>query len=195
MDVEGYRANAGDRCYFCKATLLDTVAPVARERAAEVLTGTNADDHRAGFRPGLRAAREHGAREPLAECGLTKDEVREVSRAWGLRTWDKPAAACLSSRIAYGLRITPHRLHRVEQAERSVRRLLAAEGVQTRDLRVRDLGTQVRVEVDGDVVPQVQAIPRLAETLQEAGFAEAVDVRAFVSGSMNAMLHDSARWR
>src|SRR4051812_14847800 len=82
IDVEGYRANDGNRCYFCKSTLLDTLLPVAAERGAVVVTGTNADDHRAGFRPGIRAARERGAREPLADCGLTKADVRAVSRRW-----------------------------------------------------------------------------------------------------------------
>ena len=98
------------------------VAPLAAEHGyAHVATGTNADDGRAGFRPGIRAAAERSAVTPLMDAGLTKEQVREASRRWGLSTWDKPAAACLSSRIAYGLTITPARLARVEHAELALR--------------------------------------------------------------------------
>ena len=123
MEREGYRANAGDRCFFCKAELLDVLTPLAAERGlAHVATGTNADDAVAGFRPGIRAAAERGAITPLRDAGLTKEQVREASRRWGLPTWDKPAAACLSSRVAYGVEVTPHRLARVERAEAAVPR-------------------------------------------------------------------------
>ncbi|NHC46699.1 ATP-dependent sacrificial sulfur transferase LarE [Motilibacter aurantiacus] len=194
MSVDGYRANAGNRCYFCKSTLLDTVGPIARERGAVVLTGTNADDRVAGFRPGMRAAAERGAREPLAECGMSKPMVRAVSRLWGLRTWDKPAAACLSSRIAYGLEITPARLHRVGRAEAGLRELLAASGLPRGNVRVRDLGDEARVEVDEEIVSAVQGLRALSGVLQEAGFSEAFNVRAFTSGSLNAMLQAPASW-
>lgn len=205
MDVEGYRANSGQRCYFCKATLLDALAAVVDQAladgasggpsdgAATVVTGTNADDHRAGFRPGIRAAAERGVREPLAESGLTKGQVRAVSRLWGLATADKPAAACLSSRIAHGLRITPARLARVDAAEAGVRRLAAAAGVVVADLRVRDLGDGVRVEVDADAVDGLRALPGLAGVLRDAGFGGGredglgVEVREFRSGSMNLL--------
>ena len=122
MEREGYRANAGDRCAFCKAELLDVLGPLAAEHGyAAVATGTNADDARAGFRPGIAAASERGAVTPLLDAGLTKDQVRAASRDWGLPTWDKPAAACLSSRVAYGIEITPARLARVERAEAALR--------------------------------------------------------------------------
>ena len=98
--------------------------------------------------PGIRAAAERGAITPLRDAGLTKAQVREASRRWGLPTWDKPAAACLSSRVAYGIEVTPHRLARVERAEAAVRAALAAAGVPVRDLRVRDLGERASVEVD-----------------------------------------------
>ncbi len=123
MEREGYRANAGDRCFFCKAELLDVLTPLAAERGlAHVATGTNADDAVAGFRPGIRAAAERGAITPLRDAGLTKAQVRAASRRWGLPTWDKPAAACLSSRVAYGVEVTPYRLARVERAEAAVAR-------------------------------------------------------------------------
>ena len=149
MDREGYRANDGDRCYFCKAELLDVLAPLAAEHGfAAVATGTNADDARAGFRPGIRAASERGAATPLQDAGFTKDQVRAASRRWDLPTWDKPAAACLSSRVAYGIEVTPHRLARVERAEAAVRRVLDEAGTPARDLRVRDLGDRGSVELD-----------------------------------------------
>ena len=111
MERAGYRANAGDRCYFCKAELLDVLAPLADQHGlAHVATGTNADDAVAGFRPGIRAADERGAITPLLDAGLTKEQIRAASRAWSLPTWDKPAAACLSSRVAYGVEVTPYRL-------------------------------------------------------------------------------------
>ncbi|MDX6550095.1 MAG: pyridinium-3,5-biscarboxylic acid mononucleotide sulfurtransferase, partial [Gaiellales bacterium] len=123
---EGYRANAGNRCFFCKAELLDVLDQLATELGiAAVATGTNADDATAGFRPGIRAAAERGAVTPLLDAGLTKDQVRELSRQWGLPTWDKPAAACLSSRIAYGVEVTAQRLSRVERAETALRVALA----------------------------------------------------------------------
>ena len=127
MEREGYRANGGDRCFFCKAELIDVLTPLAQARGiGTVATGTNADDAVAGFRPGIRAADERGAVAPLRDAGLTKAQVREASRRWGLPTWDKPAAACLSCRVAYGVEVTPHRLARVERAEAAVRDLLGA---------------------------------------------------------------------
>ena len=132
MEREGYRANAGDRCFLCKAELLDVLGPLAAERGlAVVATGTNADDAVAGFRPGIRAAAERGAITPLLDAGLTKAQVREAPARWGLPTWDKPAAACLSSRIAYGVEVTPTRLARVERAEAAVRRELPARRAAT----------------------------------------------------------------
>src|SRR5690349_5600270 len=106
MEREGYRANDGDRCAFCKAELLDVLGPLAEEHGYDaVATGTNADDARAGFRPGIAAAAERGAVTPLLDAGLTKEQIRAASKQWGLPTWDKPAAACLSSRVAYGSEI------------------------------------------------------------------------------------------
>ncbi len=188
MSRDGYRANGADRCFFCKAELLDVLVPIAAEHAlAFVATGTNADDALAGFRPGIRAAAERGAVTPLLDAGLTKAEVRAASREWGLATWDKPAAACLSSRIAYGIEVSPYRLGRVERAESALRAALGAAGFEVRDLRVRDLGDVARVEVDRELVDQVAARPDLLEVVD--GFAAVeLDPRGFRSGSMNEAL-------
>jgi uncharacterized protein len=195
MEREGYRANDGDRCYFCKAELLDVLGPLAEEHGlAAVATGTNADDVLAGFRPGIRAASERGAVTPLQDAGFTKDQVRAASRRWELPTWDKPAAACLSSRVAYGIEVSPHRLARVERAEAAVRRVLAESGVPVRDLRVRDLGDRASVEVDaallaGELVAGSAGERSVLDVVLEAGFDDAVvDQKGFRSGSMNESL-------
>jgi uncharacterized protein len=198
MDRAGYRANAGDRCYFCKAELVDVLTPIASELGlAAVATGTNADDAAAGFRPGIRAAAERAAVTPLLDAGFTKEQVRELSRKWDLPTWDKPAAACLSSRIAYGVEVTPQRLARVELAVRSA---LDAHGQHVTQLRVRDLGGVGRLELDQVCLEAVSSAPALESELLDAvlrsGFDDAVvDQAGFRSGSMNEMLADPARYR
>jgi pyridinium-3,5-biscarboxylic acid mononucleotide sulfurtransferase len=193
----GYRANDGDRCYFCKAELLDVLGPLAeREGFARVVTGTNADDVLAGFRPGIRAAAERGAATPLRDAGLTKGQVRLASRRWGLPTWNKPAAACLSSRVAYGLEITSARLARVDRAESALRSVLTGAGIPVRDLRVRDLGDTARVEVDAALVARVADLPEVAGAVRDAGFtAVEIDPNGFRSGSMNELLPDPTRFR
>lgn len=197
MSREGYRANSADRCYFCKAELVDVLGPLAeREGYAYVATGTNADDAVAGFRPGIRAAAERGAVTPLLDAGLTKSQIREVSRRWGLPTWNKPAAACLSSRVAYGLEITPARLARVDRAEAALRAELEAAGVPVGNLRVRDLGHAARVEVDAEVVGRVAKLAVALDAVRSAGFdAVEVDPRGFRSGSMNELLAEPSRYR
>jgi pyridinium-3,5-biscarboxylic acid mononucleotide sulfurtransferase len=197
MSRPGYRTNDGDRCYFCKAELLDVLGPLAAsEGFAVVATGTNADDAAAGFRPGVRAAAERGAITPLLDAGLTKAQVREASRRWGLPTWNKPAAACLSSRVAYGLEITPARLARVDRAEAALRTVLAAAGVTVRDLRVRDLGDVARIEVDRALVGVVGALPAALAAVRDVGFAAVeVDPLGFRSGAMNELLPEPTRFR
>lgn len=201
MQREGYRANTGDRCYFCKAELVDVLLPLLSALGlGAVATGTNADDARAGFRPGIRAAAERGAVTPLLDAGLTKEQVRAASRAWGLPTWDKPAAACLSSRIAYGIQVTPRRLARVERAEVALRRLLVRHELSCDNLRVRDLGEFARVELDLAVVEQVQSseslMSEVVAAVRAAGFATVVvDQNGFRSGSMNELLADPERFR
>ncbi len=197
MDREGYRANAGDRCYFCKAELLDVLAPLATEQGlAHVATGTNADDAVAGFRPGIRAASERGAVTPLRDAGLTKEQIRAASRAWGLPTWDKPAAACLSSRIAYGIEVSPFRLSRVELAETAARAALSAAGIRVLDLRVRDLGGRASLEIDADAVESAGAEPTVLAAVLAAGFDDAeLDPAGFRSGAMNERLVEPEVYR
>ena len=156
MQREGYRQNSTSRCYFCKAELLDVVTEHlgALPAGSRVATGTNADDLVAGFRPGIRAAAERGAVTPLADAGLDKATIRATARAWGLPVWDKPQAACLSSRVAYGIQISPTRLARVEAAEIAVRSSLADAQVASVNIRVRDLGDSARIEVDRDLLEQ-----------------------------------------
>jgi uncharacterized protein len=191
----GYVANAGDRCAFCKSELLDVLGPLAEAHGfGSVATGTNADDARAGFRPGIRAAADRGAVTPLLDAGLTKAQVREASRRWELPTWDKPAAACLSSRVAYGVPVTRERLARVEQAESAARRALTDAGHAVRDLRVRDLGDRARLEVDRELVDRVDDAVLLA--IRSAGFDTVeVDPHGFRSGAMNELLPDPERYR
>ena len=200
LDRAGYVANAGDRCAFCKTELLDVLVPLAAELGiGVVVTGTNADDVRAGFRPGIRAAAERGAQTPLVRAGLTKDDVREAARRWGLPLADKPAAACLASRIAYGVPVSAERLARVERAEESLRTALTAAGLPVRDLRVRDLGPvggreTARVEVDAARVADVAGRPDLLAAVPGFDRVE-VDPRGFRSGSMNELLPDPVRYR
>lgn len=190
MDVPGYRENGPRRCYFCKSTLLDTANALAADLGyATITTGTNASDVVAGFRPGIQAAAERGARTPLADAGLDKAAVRAIARHWGLPVWDKPAAACMASRVAYGISVTPARLARIERAETAVR---SALGGSVRDLRVRDLGDEVRLEVDSDLVERARGDHAVDVAIREAGFASApIRVATFRSGSMNDVLADS----
>ena len=178
----GYVANGADRCFHCKATLLDTLRPLAHSLGlVAVATGTNADDAVAGFRPGIRAASERGALTPLLDAGLTKAQVREASRRWGLATAEKPALACLASRIAYGLQVTSAGLARVDRAERAVRAHLG----DVEHVRVRDLGDgAARVELDGDALARCDDV--LPALLRAEGFT-GVTLREFRSGSMNSL--------
>lgn len=196
LSREGYRANAGNRCAFCKTELVDVLTPLAaRLGIADVVTGTNVDDLRAGFRPGIRAAAERGAWAPLARAGLTKDDVRAAARRWRLPLADKPAAACLASRIAYGVPVTADGLARIERAEADLRAALTAAGLSVRDLRVRDLGGDTaRVEVDAARVAEVTGRADVLAAVR--GFARVeVDPRGFRSGSMNELLPDPVRYR
>jgi uncharacterized protein len=185
LDDPRYAANGRDRCYFCKSTVLDAITAVAREHGlTAVATGTNADDARDPFRPGIRAGDEIGVHTPLRDLGMTKADVREVSRRWELSTWDKPALPCLASRVRYGLEITPARLARVERAEVAVRAWLAEAGTPSRDVRVRDLGGVGRVELDPDLAGVGEIRAGLAEVVRAAGFTGA-ELTEFRSGTLN----------
>jgi pyridinium-3,5-biscarboxylic acid mononucleotide sulfurtransferase len=176
-----YAANPSDRCYFCKSELWDRLAAVARERGlAAVVDGSNADD--AGeHRPGLRAAAERGVRSPLLEAGLGKAEIRALSRARGLPTWDQPAAPCLASRLPYGLAVTPERLRQVEDAEAALRRM------GFREFRVRHHGDAARLEFAPAELPRaVAAAAGLAAAARDAGFARVLlDVEGYRRGALN----------
>ena len=189
MQRAGYRENSTSRCYFCKAELLDVISGHldGLPPGSRVATGTNADDLVAGFRPGIRAADERGAVTPLADAGLSKQQIRQTAREWGLPVWNKPQAACLSSRVAYGIEISPQRLARVEAAEVALRQTLDDCGVSSHNVRVRDLGLQARIEVDNDLAtrpgPWRDAV---VAAVVAAGFPQAwIDPQGFRSGSMN----------
>lgn len=179
-----YRRNHPDRCFHCKSALFDSLEPLLAV-GTTVAVGTITDDL-GDHRPGQRAAAERGVVTPLADAGLSKTDVRELSRARGLPTWNKPAAACLASRVVYGLEVTPRRLSRIEQAEAWLRSRLPY-GV---DVRVRDHGDVARVEVSADAVGVVAAFgPELASVLTELGWTYAtLDLGGFRSGSLNESL-------
>lgn len=186
-----YARNDRARCSHCKSALMDAleVFHTTEELAdRQVLTGANADDTKDPFRPGVATATSRGARHPLAEVAMSKADVRAASRALGLPTWDRPAAPCLASRIAYGVAITATGLRRVDAAEAAVRHVLAINGVHSRDLRVRDLGTGVaRIEVDAELVAGAsRLLPAIESELRGLAFATvAFASDGFVSGSLN----------
>ncbi len=191
MDDEDFRANHPRRCHRCKTLLFGAIHDLARvEGLAVVLEGSNADDT-GDYRPGLTAVREQGARSPLLEVGLTKDEIRALSREWGLPTWDLPAAACLASRVPYGEPITPARLERIERAEAS----LADLGL--RGHRVRDHGEVARVEVEASDLARVASEPlreRVVRDLRAAGYLfVTLDLQGYRRGSLNEVLGPATR--
>lgn len=176
-----YLANPTNRCFFCKTELWSRLAPLASERGfAVVCDGTNADDLHE-HRPGRAAGHRAGVHSPLAEAGLTKHDVRAAARELGLPNWEAPAAPCLSSRVQYGLTITPGRLHQVEAAEAYLRAL----GVRG-DLRVRHLGDAARIEVAAEWIPWLEEHRAdIRRQLEGLGFARVdVDPRGYRRGSL-----------
>jgi pyridinium-3,5-biscarboxylic acid mononucleotide sulfurtransferase len=183
---DGYRQNAGDRCYHCKTELYGTLTALARDRGfAAVLDGTNADD-RGDYRPGRRAASEHGVRSPLDELGFTKDDIRTLAHAQSIPVWDEPASACLSSRIPHHTEVTAEKLRQIERAEAAVRAL------GFRVFRVRHHEGTARLEVGTDELAVAQSpemADRLAAAIRAAGYDEViVDPSGYRQGSLNAPL-------
>ncbi len=181
-----YAANPTNRCYFCKTELWAKLGPAARAHTLAVLVdGTNADDL-SDHRPGAAAALDHGVRSPLAEIGMTKEQIRERSRARGLATWSQPSSPCLASRIPYGTPVTTDRLRRIERAESALRAL----GI-VGNLRVRDHGDIGRVELDGTELDRLVNESRLdavSAAVRAGGFARAaLDLAGFRSGSLNVL--------
>ena len=185
MANAAYRVNDGDRCFHCKSALMDVAAPIAASEDATVVLGVNLDDL-GDHRPGQRAASEAGAAFPLVEAGFTKADVREWSRRLGLRTWDKPAAACLASRIPYGTPVTLTTLSSVAQAESALRRLGFLS------LRVRHYGEAARLEFDkttGDFDRAVAMHEDVVAAVKGAGYRYVtLDLEGLRSGNLNAAL-------
>ena len=184
IDDPGYRVNAGDRCWYCKSELYRITA---RERAALglawVANGTNTDDL-GDHRPGLAAADEARVRSPLVEAGIGKDGVRAIARELGMTVWDKPASACLASRIPYGTEVTRERLAQIEQLEAALRDL----GL--RQLRVRHHEALARIEVaEAELARAFELRAQIARAAKAAGFTfAALDLEGYRTGSLNALL-------
>jgi uncharacterized protein len=182
-----YRRNDSNRCYFCKSELYGRLSGMLGELGVEmVVSGANTDDM-GDYRPGLRAASEHGVRHPLQECNLSKADVRALALAWGLPTWDKPATPCLSSRVAYGEDPTPERVRMIDQAEQWLRQ----RGL--RVLRVRyHKGDLARIEVSPDELTRLVELEvrgELIAAFRALGFKfVTLDLEGFRSGSMNSVI-------
>ena len=180
MARAAYRANDIDRCYHCKAELMDVVGPLALADRATVLLGVNLDDL-GEHRPGQAAADERGAQFPMVAAGITKADVRALSQRFGLRTWDKPAAACLASRVPYGTEVSVAVLSRVDRAEAALRRL------GFRQLRVRHYDETARLEVDlVEIGSVLEHRERIVSALKGVGYRYVtLDLEGFRSGNLN----------
>lgn len=187
MNNPNYTANPVNRCYFCKSELHDTLKPLALQRSYPyVVDGVNADDL-GDYRPGIQAAQERGARSPLAEVGVTKAEVRQLSQQLGLPWWDKPAQPCLSSRFPYGEEITIAKLQRVGRAEVYLRKL------GWKNLRVRSQGDTARIELSPEQIKQfvlTMDLPTLVSAFQDLGFLYVtLDLEGYHSGKLNRVVN------
>jgi uncharacterized protein len=183
LDNPNYQANPTNRCYFCKSELYSKLAPLAKAKNIKfILDGSNLDDT-GDFRPGRQAAQENGVRSPLVEVGLSKNEIRELSKLQGLPTWDKPASPCLSSRIAYGVPVSIARLSKVEKGEEFLR------GLGLREFRVRHHGELVRLEISPAEMEKVlhkELTDLIAEKFRKLGFRYVtLDLHGYRSGAMN----------
>ena len=185
MTRAAYRVNDADRCFHCKSALMDQLEPLAAVRGATVVLGVNLDDL-GDHRPGQHAARDRGARFPLVEAGFTKADVRAASAELGLRTWDKPAAACLASRVPYGTQVTVPLLARLDRAEAALRRLGFGQ------LRVRDYSDTARIELPlDDLAVAIQRREAIVEAISGVGYRYVtLDLEGFRSGNLNGALAD-----
>ena len=186
LDQEAYRANGPNRCYFCKDELYGTLGPVARARNLKfVVDGSNTDDL-GDYRPGRAAAKEHEVRSPLIEVGMSKQDVREMSRKAGLPTWDRPSSPCLSSRIAYGTPVTIERLSTIDRGEEILRQL------GFREFRVRHHDSLVRLEIAPSEMAAAlnsEIVAELAARFRELGFKYVtLDLHGYRTGAMNEAL-------
>lgn len=186
FDNPDYTANPQNRCYFCKTALFTQMKQfIAERRINAILSGTNADDL-GDFRPGIDAGREQGVRAPIAEAGLTKDDLRILSERLGLPTYDKPASPCLSSRIPYGEEVTPEKLRMIEAGEAFLR------GMGIRECRVRHHNKVARIEVPPEFIPglaEPETAARIDEHFRSLGFNYvSLDLRGFRSGSLNEVI-------
>jgi uncharacterized protein len=187
MANQNYTSNPVNRCYFCKSELHDTLKPLAIQLGYPyVVDGVNADDLH-DYRPGIQAAKERGARSPLAEVGVTKAEVRQLAKELGLPWWDKPAQPCLSSRFPYGEEITVAKLQRVGRSERYLRLL------GWRNMRVRSEGDTARIELPPEQIKEfvlAADLPALVSAFQEFGFVYVtLDLEGYRSGKLNRVLN------
>jgi uncharacterized protein len=183
FDDLNYTSNPANRCYYCKSELHGKLSRLSQDRGfAVVCDGTNADDVD-DYRPGRRAAREYGVRSPLLECGLSKSEIRELSRRAGLPTWRTPASACLSSRIPYGQVVTIEKVSMIDQAEAIIRAL------GFRQVRVRHHGEVARIEIAQDEMPRALdpvVLSNISAALKQLGFKYVtLDLEGYRTGSLN----------
>jgi uncharacterized protein len=188
LEVPGFADNPTHRCALCKTELMEVAQPIADELGgATIALGTNIDDL-GDVRPGIAAARDRGARMPMVDVGLAKVEIRELSKSMGLRTWDKPQLACLSSRFPYGTQITPDRLRRVDGFEDALREL------GFRQLRVRFHDTIARLEIEqAELARVIELKDQIVAAGKRLGFAYiALDLAGFRSGSLNETLPGEA---
>jgi uncharacterized protein len=184
LEIPGYAENNSNRCYFCKKNLFEHLLPIMESKGFKnTLYGLIADDMNE-HRPGTKAAKEYGVRGPLQEVGLYKEEIRILSRELGLTTWDKPSFACLSSRVAYGERITLEKLRKIDLAEKFLKEL----GI--RQVRVRTHETIARIEVEPKDMPiLIERNEEIAKQLQSYGYSYVtLDLLGYQSGSMNKVL-------
>src|SRR5919199_1768364 len=189
MDNPNYTSNPVNRCYFCKSELHDTLKPLALAKGYPyVVDGVNADDLK-DYRPGIQAAKERGARSPLAEVGVTKAQVRQISKQLGLPWWDKPAQPCLSSRFPYGEEITVTKLQRVGRAEIYLRKLGFS------NLRVRSEVDTARIELPPEQIKEfvlTTDLQKLVSAFQEFGFLYVtLDLEGYSSGKLNRVLQSA----